>query len=114
MTALLSEGQSDKAGQGPVRMAWDISRRTLPDLRYVLYAGKRGNYEIASGHTILASHRRGQIRHSAHGFWRTPTDFFSLEDGNFPTVVPEVIAGSDGPDQHFRYDHRDRRFQPFP
>ena len=92
MTALLSEGQSDKAGQGAGSYGLGhLTAYAASDLRYVLYAGKRGNYEIASGHTILASHRRGQIRHSAHGFWRTPTDFFSLEDGNFPTVVPEVM-----------------------
>ena len=92
MSALLSEGQSDKARQGAGSYGLGhLTAYAASDLRYVLYAGKRGNYEIASGHTILASHRRGQIRHSAHGFWRTPTDFFSLEDGNFPTVVPEIM-----------------------
>ena len=92
MSALLSEGQSDKAMQGAGSYGLGhLTAYAASDLRYVLYAGKRGNCEIASGHTILASHRRGQMRHSAHGFWRTPTDIFSLEDGNFPTVVPKII-----------------------
>ena len=92
MSALLSEGQSDKAMQGAGSYGLGhLTAYAASDLRYVLYAGKRGNYEIASGHTILASHRRGQMRHSAHGFWRTPTDFFSLEDGSFPTVVPKIM-----------------------
>ena len=92
MSALLSEGQSDKASQGAGSYGLGhLTAYAASDLRYVLYAGRRGNYEIASGHTILASHMRGQIRHSAHGFWRAPTDIFSLEDGNFPTVVPEIM-----------------------
>ena len=92
MSALLSEGQSDKARQGAGSYGLGhLTAYAASDLRYVLYAGKRENYEIASGHTILASHRRGQIRHSAHGFWRTPTDIFSLEDGNFPTVIPQIL-----------------------
>lgn len=92
MSALLSEGQSDKARHGAGSYGLGhLTAYAASDLRYVLYAGRRGDYEIASGHTILASHKRGQIRHSAHGFWRTPTDFFSLEDGNFPTVVPEIM-----------------------
>ena len=92
MSALLSEGQSDKARQGAGSYGLGhLTAYAASDLRYVLYAGKRGNYEIASGHTILASHRRDKVRHSAHGFWRIPTDIFSLEDGNFPTVVPEIM-----------------------
>ena len=94
MSALLSEGQSDKARQGAGSYGLGhLTAYVASDLRYVLYAGKFGDYEIASGHTILASHRKGQVRHSAHGFWRTPTDIFSLEDGNFPTVVPQVMQG---------------------
>lgn len=92
MSALLSEGQSNKAMQGAGSYGLGhLTAYAASDLRYVLYAGKRGNCEIASGHTILASHRSAKVRHSAHGFWRTPTDFFSLEDGNFPTVVPEIM-----------------------
>ena len=92
MSALLSEGQSDKARQGAGSYGLGhLTAYAASDLRYVLYAGKRENHEIASGHTILASHKRAKIRHSAHGFWRTPTDFFSLEDGNFPTVAPEIM-----------------------
>ena len=94
MSALLSEGQSDKARQGAGSYGLGhLTAYAASDLRYVLYAGKRGNYEIASGHTILASHKRGPIRYSSHGFWRTPSDFFSLEDGNFPTIVPEIMQG---------------------
>lgn len=92
MSALLSEGQSDKARQGAGSYGLGhLTAYVASDLRYVLYAGKRDDYKIASGHTILASHKRGQVRHSAHGFWRTPTDIFSLEDGNFPSVVPEIL-----------------------
>ena len=92
MSALLSEGQSDKARQGAGSYGLGhLTAYAASDLRYVLYAGKSGDYEISSGHAILASHKRGQVRHSAHGFWRTPSDFFSLEDGNFPTVVPEIM-----------------------
>ncbi len=92
MSALLSEGQSDKATQGAGSYGLGhLTAYAASDLRYVLYAGKRGEREIASGHAILASHRRVQTRHSAHGFWRTPTDIFSLEDGNFPTVVPLIM-----------------------
>ena len=92
MSALLSEGQSDKARQGAGSYGLGhLTAYAASDLRYVLYSGKRGVDEIASGHTILASHKRGQTRYSAHGFWRTPTDIFSLEDGNFPNIVPRLM-----------------------
>ncbi len=92
MSALLSEGQSDKARQGAGSFGLGhLTAYAASDLRYVLYSGKRGLEEIASGHTILASHKRGQTRYSAHGFWRTPTDIFSLEDGNFPDIVPGLM-----------------------
>ena len=92
MSALLSEGQSDKATQGAGSYGLGhLTAYAASNLRYVLYSGRRGDHEIASGHTILASHRRGQTRHSAHGFWRTPADIFSLEDGHFPTVAPEIM-----------------------
>lgn len=92
MKALLSEGQSDKATQGAGSFGLGhLTAYAASDLRYVLYAGKRNGDEIASGHAILASHMRRRTRHSAHGFWRTPTDMFSLEDGNFPKVAPPLL-----------------------
>ena len=92
MQALLSEGQSHKptAGAGSYGLG-HLTAYPASDLRYVLYAGKRDGAEIASGHAILASHMRGHTRYSAHGFWRTPTDVFSLEDGNFPKVAPPLL-----------------------
>ena len=92
MKALLSEGQSDKATQGAGSFGLGhLTAYAASDLRYVLYGGKRNGTEIVSGHTILASHKRRNTRHSAHGYWRTPTDVFSLEDGNFPTTAPAML-----------------------
>lgn len=92
MKALLSEGQSDKATQGAGSFGLGhLTAYAASDLRYVLYAGKRDGKEVASGHAILASHKRKGKRRSAHGYWRTPTDLFSLEDGNFPTVAPPLL-----------------------
>lgn len=118
MKALLSEGQSDKAVQGAGSFGLGhLTAYAASDLRYVLYAGKRADNEIASGHAILASHRRKGERHSAHGYWRTPTDLFSLEDGNFPTVAPPLMrkeldeiesSGSVVAIAGFNYFHEDR------
>ena len=92
MKALLSEGQSDKATHGAGSYGLGhLTAYAASDLRYVLYAGKRGQHEIASGHAILASHKHGNTRYSAHGFWRTPTDVFSLEDSNYPNAVPPLL-----------------------
>ena len=92
MKALLSEGQSDKATQGAGSFGLGhLTAYAASDLRYVLYGGKRNGTEIVSGHTILASHKKRNARRSAHGYWRTPTDFFSLEDGNFPRSAPPLL-----------------------
>ncbi len=119
--ALLSEGQSDKAAQGAGSFGLGhLTAYAASDLRYVLYAGKRAGREIASGHAILASHRRKGERYSAHGYWRTPTDLFSLEDGNFPRVAPPLMrqeldeiesSGSIVAIAGFNYFHEDKPAQ---
>lgn len=91
--ALLSEGQSDKATQGAGSYGLGhLTAYAASDLRYVLYAGRRSGEEICSGHAILASHMMGKVRHSAHGYWRHPTELFSLEDGNYPRTPPPLLA----------------------
>ncbi len=121
MKALLSEGQSDKAIQGAGSYGLGhLTAYAASDLRYILYAGKREGTEIASGHTILASHKERNARHSAHGYWRTPTDVFSLEDGNYPKVAPPLVrdqveristSGSVVAIAGFNYFHDDQRRQ---
>ena len=92
MKALVSEGQSDKATRGAGSYGLGhLTAYAASDLRYVLYAGRQQGNVVASGHAILASHVRSGTRHSAHGFWRAPTDVFSLEDGNFPTQIPDLL-----------------------
>ena len=93
MTALLSEGQSDKARQGAGSYGLGhLTAFAASDLRFVLYAGLRGTQRIASGHAILASHKLGNTRHSSHGYWKTLTDIFSLEDRIYPRAVPQILA----------------------
>ncbi len=93
MKALLSEGQSDKATQGAGSYGLGhLTAYAASDLRYVLYAGRRQGRDVVSGHAILASHKQRNTRHSAHGYWRLPSELFSLEDGNYPTRPPELIA----------------------
>ena len=92
MAALLSEGQSDKAREGAGSYGLGhLTAYAASDLRYVFYAGVGERGIIASGHAILASHKHGNTRHSSHGYWRGPTDVFSLEDGQFPRAVPELM-----------------------
>ncbi len=92
MQALLSEGQSHKpnAGAGSYGLG-HLTAYPASDLRYVLYAGKRGQVEIASGHAILGSHKASGTRHAAHGYWRNQANIFSLEDGEFPSVAPDLL-----------------------
>lgn len=96
MAALLSEGQSDKAHEGAGSYGLGhLTAYAASDLRYVFYAGVRELQQelqqIASGHAILASHKQSNTRHSSHGYWRAPTDVFSLEDGDFPHSAPDLM-----------------------
>ena len=70
LKALLSEGQGDKAIQGARSYGLGhLTAYAASDLRYVLYAGRREDKVVASGHAILASHKQHNTRHSAHGYW---------------------------------------------
>ena len=90
MTALVAEGISDKARQGAGSYGLGhLTAFPASDLRYVLYAGKRGDTEIASGHAFLAGHKRKRTLYSGEGILLQPTDVFRLE--NFPSVVPEFL-----------------------
>ncbi len=92
MQALLSEGQSDKAAQGAGSFGLGhLTAYAASDLRYVLYAGRMEGRDIASGHTILASHKVGATRYSSHGYWMTKSCPFSLENGDFPDIAPGLI-----------------------
>ena len=121
MTALLSEGQSDKAYKGAGSYGLGhLTAYAASDLRYVFYAGVGRQRRIASGHTILASHKRGNVLHSSHGYWQVPTDMFSLEDGAYPHQVPQLLHDEVGAIREsgaviailgFNYFHDDERAQ---
>ena len=97
MQALLSEGQSDKAAQGAGSFGLGhLTAFAASDLRYVLYAGRMDGSDVVSGHSILASHKLGATRYSPHGYWMTPSDPFTLEGGDFPSVAPELMRGELG------------------
>ncbi len=99
MKALLSEGQSDKAAEGAGSYGLGhLTAYAASNLRYVCYAGICEGRQIASGHAILASHKRDNSTRSSHGYWKAPpdmfqtgTDRFSLE--NFPREIPELLHG---------------------
>lgn len=94
LQALLSEGNSNKAGAGAGSYGLGhLTAYAASDLRYVLYAGRHEDGDIASGHAILASHKIGKDRFAADGYWRSKGDVlrYAVDDGNYPTDPPSLL-----------------------
>ena len=94
LQALLSEGNSNKAGGGAGSYGLGhLTAYAASDLRYVLYAGRQAAGDIASGHAILASHRAGKDRLAADGYWRRGDGVLSytVDDGNYPDEAPPLL-----------------------
>lgn len=94
LQALLSEGNSNKAGGGAGSYGLGhLTAYAASDLRYVLYAGRQPGGDIASGHAILASHRVGRDRFAADGYWRRTAEVlnYTVDDGNYPTEAPPLL-----------------------
>lgn len=99
LQALLSEGNSNKAGGGAGSYGLGhLTAYAASDLRYVLYAGRQPRGDIASGHAILASHRVGKDRLAADGYWRRTNEVLSytVDDGNYPDEAPPLLRGEMG------------------
>ena len=96
LTALLSEGKSDKgtAGAGSYGLG-HLAAYAASDLRYILYAGRtrqNGTHaDIASGHAIVAAHKIDGARRAPDGYWMMPADLFSLEQGDYPSTPPPLF-----------------------
>lgn len=94
LQALLSEGNSNKAGGGAGSYGLGhLTAYAASDLRYVLYAGRQPGGDIASGHAILASHRVGRNRFAADGYWRRTAEVlnYTVDDGNYPREAPALL-----------------------
>lgn len=94
LQALLSEGNSNKAGGGAGSYGLGhLTAYAASDLRYVLYAGRQAGGDIASGHAILASHRVGRARYAADGYWRRTNEVltYTVDDGNYPDEAPPLL-----------------------
>lgn len=99
LQALLSEGNSNKAGGGAGSYGLGhLTAYAASDLRYVLYAGRQAAGDIASGHAILASHRVGRARYAADGYWRRTNEVLSytVDDGNYPDEAPPLLQSEMG------------------
>ena len=95
MRAVLSQGNSDKPTKGAGSFGLGhLAAFAASDLRYVLYAGKRTEDHVISGHAIVATHPTGDgstLRRSADGYWAVPEERFNLKTAQFGRVVPDML-----------------------
>ena len=93
LKSLISEGNSNKASVGAGSYGLGhLTAYQASDLRYILYAGRNRRGDVAGGRAILATHRAGGERRAANGYWMNRRSVFSLEDGEFPTEFPKLLA----------------------
>ena len=95
MRAVLSQGNSDKPRKGAGSFGLGhLAAFAASDLRYVLYAGRRAEGDVVSGHAIVATHPADDgsaSRRSADGYWAVPEDSFNLKNARFGRVVPPML-----------------------
>lgn len=95
MRAVLSQGNSDKPRKGAGSFGLGhLAAFVASDLRYVLYAGKRAEGHVVSGHAIVATHPTGDgsdSRRSADGYWAVPEEPFNLKTARFGRSVPPML-----------------------
>ena len=95
MRAVLSQGNSDKPNKGAGSFGLGhLAAFAASDLRYVVYAGRRADSHVTSGHAIVATHPTGDgstSRRSADGYWAVPEEPFNLKTAEFGQVVPRML-----------------------
>ena len=94
LQSLLSEGNSSRStGGAGSKGVGHLTAYAASDLRYVLYAGKRPEGEIATGHAVLAAHKIGGQRRDPDGYWQLEADLtnFSIENGLYPDHAPSLL-----------------------
>ena len=95
MRAVLSQGNSDKPRKGAGSFGLGhLAAFAASDLRYVVYAGRRADSHVTSGHAIVATHPTGDgstSRRSADGYWAVPEEPFNLKTAEFGQVVPRML-----------------------
>lgn len=94
LQSLLSEGNSNKpSGGAGSKGVGHLTAYAASDLRYVLYAGRRPEGDIATGHAVLAAHKIGSQRRDPDGYWQLESDLtnFSLENGLYPDRAPSLL-----------------------
>ena len=95
MRAVLSQGNSDKPNKGAGSFGLGhLAAFVASDLRYVLYAGKREEDHVISGHAIVATHPTGNgsaSRRSADGYWAVPEEPFNLKTAQFGQTIPRMM-----------------------
>ena len=95
MRAVLSQGNSDKPRKGAGSFGLGhLAAFAASDLRYVVYAGRRAEDHVISGHAIVATHPAGDgntSRRSADGYWAVPEEPFNLKTARFGQIVPGML-----------------------
>ena len=95
MRAVLSQGNSDKPRKGAGSFGLGhLAAFAASDLRYVVYAGRRADSHVISGHAIVATHPTADgstSRRSADGYWAVPEEPFNLKTAEFGHVVPRMV-----------------------
>lgn len=90
--SVLFEGNSDKPSGGGSFGVGHMTTFAASDLRYVLYAGRTDDREIAGGHAVLAAHQMNGKLFSADGYYTRELDLFSMDAGRFNADVPSLFS----------------------
>ena len=97
MERILFEGNTSKPrrGGGSVGVG-HMTAFAASDLRYVLYASRTHNGDIAGGHTILAAYSENRSLRAGDGYYTKEMDLFNYDPGNtsrYQADVPLLLAG---------------------
>ena len=92
VASVLFEGNSDKPSGGGSFGVGHMTTFAASDLRYVLYAGRADDRDVAGGHAVLAAHQMNGKLLSADGYYTRELDLFSMDTSRFNADVPDLFA----------------------
>ena len=117
MRAVLSEGNSNKPIKGAGSLGLGhLTAFAASDLRYVLYAGRRGEKHLISGHAIVATHPTG----NGNTYGGAPTGIglcrgaVQPQDRAIRICCPADAGERNRLHRGFRHGCGHSRLQPFP
>ena len=92
MERVLFEGNTSKGSRGGGSFGvGHMTAFAASDLRYVLYAARTANANVAGGHAILAAYVEDRALKSGDGYYTREGDLFTLNDSRYQADTPPLL-----------------------